>query len=199
MTDYDYWLNHDKWNSEQAALIFNDKDQRLCGKQIKFPAGDNNFSGVKPNAWQWKVLEYYFIFEKADWEKYADTKSDCYFYFHHPREASPSDFISLAQDKQLDVPGELLRKFEKIISRGKEPEKQDSTSINEQRANILKKWLANRNLSNSTPLEMTRKELWDKLSAIDGEAFSYKSKYTINEFFASQNYCTFKRGRRKEG
>jgi hypothetical protein len=114
VTDYDYWLKHDKWNSEQAALIFNDKDQRLCGKQIKFPVGDNDFSGVKPNAWQWKVLEYYFIFEKADWKKYVDTKSDYYFYFRHPIEASPSQFFALAEDKQLKLPAELLNKWDQI-------------------------------------------------------------------------------------
>ena len=47
------------------------------------------------------------------------------------------------------------------------------------------------------PLEMTRRELWNLLSNIDGVVFSPKSDETINSFFKSQNNCTFKPGRKR--
>jgi len=106
MTDfYDYWFKLDKTNSEQAAFVFNRKDPRLYDKRINFPAKENDFSRVKPNTWQWDVLETYYIFETADWGKYIDD--DPYLWFRSPKEASPSQFYSLALDKGIPIP-ELL-------------------------------------------------------------------------------------------
>jgi len=124
MTDfYYYWLTLGKSNSEQAAFIFNCKDPRLYDTKIKFPVKNNDFSGVKPNTWQWDVLETYFIFESAvtaDWEKCFDIEADYYFWFRHPRETSPSHFYSLAQDKGISIPALLENASLQLLKRQSE-------------------------------------------------------------------------------
>ena len=96
---YDYWLKQSKWNSKQAALLFNDKDPRIDKDQIKFPVENDDFSGAKQGTWQWETIEDYFLFETADWEKYrGDWPEDPYFWFHSPKEASPLAFIYVAFD-----------------------------------------------------------------------------------------------------
>ena len=94
MTDfYDHYLKRGEWDSKQAALIFNDKDPRVHEKTITFPADDNDYSRVKPDTWQWKALDYYFIFETADrsdWKRCGADVSSPNFWFHTYKTAHPS-------------------------------------------------------------------------------------------------------------
>ena len=100
----------------------------------------------------------------------------------------------------------ILREWPEIAPKGSSatdkksvPESLTSKPITTRRLEVLREWLDSNKISRSAPLEMTREELWDKLSGIDGKAFSIKSPHTINGFFKSQDYCKFKLGRRKEG
>ena len=202
MTDFfDHYLKRGKWDSKQAALIFNRKDPRLHEKKIVFPADDNDYSRVKPDTWQWKALDYYYIFETAgrsDWERCGADLSSPYFWFHTYKEASPSVFITLAQDKLLEIPEELLKIHGEKIPHVREPEDAQDKTIYERRVEVLKGWLANNN-PKGAPLDETQQQMWDELSSINSNAFLPKSSHTIADFFKAQNLCAFKRGRRKGG
>ena len=104
---YDSWFKRGKSNSEEAAFIFNCKDPRLDNSKFKFPAKDNDYSGVKPDTWEWEVLETYYIFESAvtaDWEQCFDIEADFNFWFRHPKKTSPSHFYCLALNKGIQIP-----------------------------------------------------------------------------------------------
>jgi hypothetical protein len=198
---FGYWLNRGNWDSKNAALILNCKDPRVWEKKIAFPSDINDFSRVKPDTWQWKVIEYYSIFESttsADWEKHGADIDHPYFWFRTYKEARPRVFISLALDKRLEIPDELLRIQEEKISHVHKPEEARDKTIGERRVDILKIWLESNN-PEGKPIEKTRLEVWGELFGIDEEAFPARSQHTINDFFKSQNCCEFKPGRRKEG
>jgi len=129
---YDHFLKRGKWDSRQAALIFNGKDPRLYERKISFPAKDNDYSRVKLNTWQWKAIDYYHIFETAeqsDWERCGADVSNPNFWFHTYKTASPRVFITLAKDKQLELPSELLEKWatENNISSSKREDESSHT------------------------------------------------------------------------
>lgn len=118
MTDfYDRWLKIDPWNSELAAYIVNGKDPDLYGGKVKFPNKIEDNYKINRKEWQRMVCWTHHIFESARkdfWKRYVDLDSDYYFFLNHPKEASPNAFISFAIDKELDLPPELLEKWEKL-------------------------------------------------------------------------------------
>lgn len=132
MTDlYDDWLRFDKWNTKQAAFIFNGKDPSLNGDEVKFPDEIEDNYKLNKKEWQRKVCLYYHTFEVAEWRKYIDESLDPYLYFRHPKEASPCYFFSIAKDKQLELPPELLEKWEKSNSLSEHPKKASTTNASE--------------------------------------------------------------------
>ncbi len=102
---YDYWLKLSKWNSEQAALLFNGKDPRIDKNRVTFPTENDDFSGVKPGTWQWEALEYYFLFEAGDWEGCIGGGTGS------PKEASPFEFIHMAMQRGINIPKELYEAY----------------------------------------------------------------------------------------
>ena len=105
MTDfYDYWVKLGKWDSEQAALLFNGKDPSKFGRLVKFPEDIADGHRMNRKEWQREVYRIYSILERADdsdWRRYVDTVSDVYFHFNSPKEASPSAFRTIKM--KIDV------------------------------------------------------------------------------------------------
>lgn len=118
---YDYWLKLGHWNSKQAAFLLNRKDPSQFSKAVIFP--EKIEDGLRRNIkeWQRQVYKTYSILESAkaeDWRRYVDMDSDTYFFFNHPREASPDVFVSLAMYKGIEIPEELkeacFRRYKEI-------------------------------------------------------------------------------------
>jgi len=203
---YDEWFTYPKWTFQEAAYLFNGQDPTKREKEplsdigtrrnIPFYKSLDDLHELKLSPREQKVFKTYHIFLRVDWKRYVDMNTDPNFCYR--KAANPCVFLSLAKDMQLELPDELLRKAEKINPRVEESEVDKDVSIGERRANVLKAWLASNN-PEGHPLEKTRMGLWNALSSIDGQAFSPKSPHTINDFFKSQRYCTFKPGRRKGG
>ena len=102
---YNYWVKRSKWNSEQAALLFNSKDPRIDKNRVTFPIENDDFSGVTPGTWQWEALEDYFVFETGDWEGYSGGGPGS------PKEASPIELIRMAMQSGIKIPKELYDTF----------------------------------------------------------------------------------------
>ena len=131
---FDYWISIREWDSEGAALICNSKDPRNYKRQIKFPPGNSNdFSGFKPSSWQWEVLEYYYIFENADWRNYIDEMSDPYLYFRHPKKAWYGHFLAIAKNKGLKLPPALVEHWLSLNSSDKGNEEKEKIETRNKR------------------------------------------------------------------
>ena len=77
MTDfYDFWFRLDKWNSDQAAFIFNGADPNIFGERVKFSINVEENYKVHSAEWQRKIFQDYYIIENADWGKYIDEPAD---------------------------------------------------------------------------------------------------------------------------
>jgi hypothetical protein len=133
--DYDYWLMYDEWTFEQAAYLFNGQNPLIREKDplsdlgikrdIPFHEDIDNLNKLRLSQTEQQVFKTYHIFRKVDWKNYVDMAADPNFWYREA--ASPSAFISLAKDKQIELPPKLLEKWENINSPVKKDEEIEKT------------------------------------------------------------------------
>ena len=107
---YEFWLKIGRWNTEQAALLFNGMDPSKRGRFVKFPQNIADGHRLNNKEWMREVYRTFAVLEFADnsdWRKFVDISSYDDFYFNRPKKASPSAFISLASYKGIRIPDEL--------------------------------------------------------------------------------------------
>jgi hypothetical protein len=99
-----------KWNTEQSAILFRDQDPSEVIRLLRFPERVEEGHRLNRKAWQREIYQTYSILEFADatdWRRYVDTDADVYFFYNHPKKASPAVFMSLANYLGINIPEKL--------------------------------------------------------------------------------------------